>query len=47
MVEVSDALHVDSTFPAYVKALMDRAIAAGHGDDDVGRLADELVTAAA
>ena len=29
---------VDPAFPAYVKELMERAIAAGHGNDDFGRL---------
>jgi 3-hydroxyisobutyrate dehydrogenase-like beta-hydroxyacid dehydrogenase len=42
MVEVSETRDVDPAFPAYVKGLMERAIAAGHGRDDVGRLLDGL-----
>ncbi len=44
MIEVSETRGVDPAFPAYVKGLMDRAIAAGHGRDDVGRLLDGLST---
>jgi 3-hydroxyisobutyrate dehydrogenase-like beta-hydroxyacid dehydrogenase len=40
MIEVSEARDVDPAFPAYVKRLMERAIAAGHGSDDFGRLVD-------
>lgn len=40
--EVSRARDVDPTFPAYVKDLMQRAIAAGHGSDDFGRLVDSF-----
>jgi hypothetical protein len=40
MIEASEARGVDPTFPAYVKELMQRAIAAGHGSDDFGRLLD-------
>lgn len=42
IIEVSQARHVDPTFPSYVKELMERAIAAGHGSDDFGRLLDGL-----
>jgi 3-hydroxyisobutyrate dehydrogenase-like beta-hydroxyacid dehydrogenase len=40
MIEVSEARGVDPTFPAYVKGLMEQAIAAGHGRDDVGRIVE-------
>jgi 3-hydroxyisobutyrate dehydrogenase-like beta-hydroxyacid dehydrogenase len=40
IIESSLARDVDPTFPAYVKELMHRAIAAGHGSDDFGRLLD-------
>lgn len=40
IIEASEARGVDPTFPAYVKELMQRAIAAGHGSDDFGRLLD-------
>lgn len=42
LVEVSKARGVDPTFPAYLKGLMERAITAGHGGDDLGRLVDVL-----
>jgi 3-hydroxyisobutyrate dehydrogenase-like beta-hydroxyacid dehydrogenase len=42
LIEVSRARDIDPTFPAYVKELMQRAIAAGHGSDDFGRLVDSL-----
>lgn len=42
MIEVSEARGVDPAFPAYVKELMERAIAAGHGRDDFGRMLDAL-----
>jgi hypothetical protein len=44
MVDASERRGGDPTFPAYVKKLMDGAIAAGHGGDDVARLLDELAT---
>ncbi len=40
MVAVSDARAIDPAFPRYVRELMRRAIAAGHGGDDFGRLID-------
>jgi 3-hydroxyisobutyrate dehydrogenase-like beta-hydroxyacid dehydrogenase len=40
IIGASEARGVDPTFPAYVKELMQRAIAAGHGSDDFGRLLD-------
>lgn len=40
IIEASEARRVDATFPVYVKELMQRAIAAGHGSDDFGRLLD-------
>ena len=46
MIESSLARNVDPTFPAYVKELMQRAIAAGHGSDDFGRLLDGFATPA-
>jgi len=46
MVEVSEARGVDPAFPAYVKGLMDRAIARDHGRDDVGRLLEGLTVPA-
>lgn len=45
MVEVSRKSGVDPTFPAYVKRLMDDAIAAGYGRDDVGRILDGFLSA--
>jgi 3-hydroxyisobutyrate dehydrogenase-like beta-hydroxyacid dehydrogenase len=42
IIEVSQARGVDPTFPTYVKELMQRAIAAGHGSDDFGRLVDSF-----
>jgi 3-hydroxyisobutyrate dehydrogenase-like beta-hydroxyacid dehydrogenase len=46
IIESSLARDVDPTFPAYVKELMHRAIAAGHGSDDFGRLLDGFSTPA-
>ncbi len=46
MIEVSRTRGVDPAFPVYLKGLMDQAIAAGHGDDDFGRLLEELVVPA-
>jgi 3-hydroxyisobutyrate dehydrogenase-like beta-hydroxyacid dehydrogenase len=40
IIEGSLARDVDPTCPAYVKELMQRTIAAGHGSDDFGRLLD-------
>lgn len=42
MVEVSGTRGVDSTLATHVKDLMQRAVDAGHGDDDVGRLLEEF-----
>jgi 3-hydroxyisobutyrate dehydrogenase-like beta-hydroxyacid dehydrogenase len=42
IIEVSQALDVDPAFPIYVKDMMQRAIAAGHGSDDFGRLIDSV-----
>lgn len=44
IIEVSQARDVDPTFPTYVKDLMQRAIAAGHGSDDFGRLVDSFAS---
>lgn len=44
IIEVSRAGGVDSAIPTYVKALMERAIAAGHGGDDMGRLVELIAT---
>ncbi len=38
IINTSHSRGVDPTFPSYVKNLMERAIAAGHGNDDFGRL---------
>ncbi|HTE62672.1 MAG TPA: hypothetical protein VK631_20110, partial [Solirubrobacteraceae bacterium] len=46
MIEVSETRGVDPAFPTYVKGLMERAIAAGHGRDDLGRMLDGLSTPA-
>jgi 3-hydroxyisobutyrate dehydrogenase-like beta-hydroxyacid dehydrogenase len=42
IIEVSRTRGVDPAFPVYVRELMQRAIAAGHGGDDFGRLVEEL-----
>ena len=46
MIEVSETRGVDPAFPTYVKGLMERAIAAGHGRDDLGRMLGGLSTPA-
>ncbi len=44
MVEVSQARGVDAAFPRYVRSVVERAIAAGHGGDDLSRLVEHLET---
>jgi 3-hydroxyisobutyrate dehydrogenase-like beta-hydroxyacid dehydrogenase len=38
IISTSETRGIDPTFPTYVKNLMERAILAGHGNDDFGRL---------
>lgn len=42
VIDVSRARGVDATLPAYVKRLMDKAISAGHGANDLASLSDEF-----
>lgn len=42
LIEVSETRNIDPAFPVYVKNLMQRAIADGHGKDDFGRLIDQI-----
>ena len=44
IINTSRARGIDPTFPTYVKNQMERAIAAGHGNDDFGRLIEALAT---
>ena len=44
MVQVSDARGVDPGLPRYITSVVERALAAGHGGDDMARLVEHLAT---
>jgi 3-hydroxyisobutyrate dehydrogenase-like beta-hydroxyacid dehydrogenase len=44
LVQVSDARGVDPGFPRYIQSVVARAVADGHGGDDIGRLVEHLTT---
>lgn len=44
MVQVSEARGIDPGFPRYIRSVVERAVAAGHGGDDLGRLVEHLET---